>query len=73
MKVGDLARARQDQKRFRHDVNGYLLIVTSVLSDDPYQRDYSSAPDAIEGRWVKSGRMMGWIPADFFEVVSEGR
>ena len=66
MKVGDLVKAVSHRERFTYKINGYLLFVTDVLQ-------MTEAPDAIEGRWVKSGRMMGWTPVDIFEVVSEGR
>jgi hypothetical protein len=65
IKKGDLCRIKYHRKRFYHEENGYLVIITDIDCDSKC-RLY-----LVNGIWVKSGKMFNWEPVDFFEKIKQ--
>ena len=52
MKVGDLCRVKYHRLRFRHEENGWLVIITGFESKPLLGEDFK----VVKGVWVKSGK-----------------
>lgn len=61
IKKGDLCRIKYHRKRFYHEENGYLVIITDI--------DDILGIDLVNAIWVESGKMIDWEPVDFFEKI----
>lgn len=61
IKKGDLCRIKYHRRRFYHEKNGYLVIITDV--SDPIEFPL------VNAIWVESGKMIDWEPVDFFEKI----
>ena len=53
MKVGDLCRVKYRRQRFRHEENGWLVIITGVETRPTLGEDFK----IVKGVWVKSGKL----------------
>ena len=52
MKVGDICRVKYRRHRFKHEENGWLVIITGFESKRLYSEDFKE----VKGVWVKSGK-----------------
>lgn len=52
MKVGDLCRVKYQRHRFKHEENGWLVIITGFESKPLLGEDFK----VVKGIWVKSGK-----------------
>ena len=53
MKVGDLCRVKYHRQRFRHEENGWLVIITGFETRPTLGEDFK----VVKGVWVKSGKL----------------
>ena len=53
MKVGDLCRVKYHRQRFRHEENGWLVIITGFETRPTLGEDFK----IVKGVWVKSGKL----------------
>ena len=53
MKVGDLCRVKYRRQRFRHEENGWLVIITGFETRPTLGEDFK----VVKGVWVKSGKL----------------
>jgi hypothetical protein len=53
MKVGDLCRVKYRRQRFRHEENGWLVIITGFETRPTLGEDFK----IVKGVWVKSGKL----------------
>lgn len=61
IKKGDLCRIKYHRKRFYHEENGYLVIITDIGVPPEFP--------LVNAIWVESGKMIDWEPMDFFEKI----
>ena len=53
MKVGDLCRVKYRRQRFKHEENGWLVIITGFETRPTLGEDFK----IVKGVWVKSGKL----------------
>ena len=53
MKVGDLCRVKYHRRRFKHEENGWLVIITGFETRPTLGEDFK----IVKGVWVKSGKL----------------
>ena len=53
MKVGDLCRVKYRRQRFKHEENGWLVIITGFETRPTLGEDFK----VVKGVWVKSGKL----------------
>ena len=53
MKVGDLCRVKYHRHRFKHEENGWLVIITGFETRPTLGEDFK----IVKGVWVKSGKL----------------
>jgi hypothetical protein len=53
MKVGDLCRVKYRRRRFNHEENGWLVIITGFETRPTLGEDFK----IVKGVWVKSGKL----------------
>jgi hypothetical protein len=53
MKVGDICRVKYQRHRFKHEENGWLVIITGFETRPTLGEDFK----IVKGVWVKSGKL----------------
>ena len=74
LKKGEICRVKYSRKRFKHEENGYLVIITDINYDPNLKlrnEDGISILRLVNGIWIKSGKMINWEPEDFFEKIKQ--